>query len=67
MFLGIGLSIFSAVLATIYTFKPQVRTEYYLYGDFLVSPVLQNATVSQLFCLIIAYVLGEAMASKSSI
>ncbi|KAH8083293.1 OPT oligopeptide transporter [Cristinia sonorae] len=44
-FLGIGLSVFSSVLATIYTFKPQ------------------NATVSQLFCLIIAYVLGTAMAS----
>ncbi|THH26497.1 hypothetical protein EUX98_g7691 [Antrodiella citrinella] len=45
VFLGIGLSVFSSVLATIYTFKPQ------------------NATVSQLFCLIIAYVLGTAMAS----
>ncbi|KAI0700199.1 OPT oligopeptide transporter [Cytidiella melzeri] len=44
IFLGIGLSIFSSVLATIYTFKPQ------------------SSTVSQLFCLIIAYVLGEAMA-----
>ncbi|TCD68164.1 hypothetical protein EIP91_011442 [Steccherinum ochraceum] len=44
-FLGVGLSVFSSVLATIYTFKPQ------------------NATVSQLFCLIIAYVLGTAMAS----
>ncbi|KAI0088413.1 OPT oligopeptide transporter [Irpex rosettiformis] len=44
VFLGLGLSVFSSVLATIYTFKPQ------------------NATVSQLFCLIIAYVLGEAMA-----
>ncbi|KAF8919170.1 OPT oligopeptide transporter protein-domain-containing protein [Mucidula mucida] len=44
VFLGIGLSAFSAVLATIYTFKPQ------------------NASVSQLFCLIIAYVLGEGMA-----
>ncbi|KAI0341506.1 OPT oligopeptide transporter [Trametopsis cervina] len=44
VFLGIGLSVFSAVLATIYTFKPQ------------------NASVSQLFSLIIAYVLGEAMA-----
>ncbi|OSX63333.1 hypothetical protein POSPLADRAFT_1045686 [Postia placenta MAD-698-R-SB12] len=43
-FLGVGLSAFSAVLATIYTFKPQ------------------NATVSQLFCLIIAYVLGTFMA-----
>ncbi|KAK7435512.1 hypothetical protein VKT23_019634 [Stygiomarasmius scandens] len=43
IFLGLGLSAFSAVLATIYTFKPQ------------------NATVSQLFCLIIAYVLGTAM------
>ncbi|THU77231.1 OPT oligopeptide transporter [Dendrothele bispora CBS 962.96] len=43
VFLGFGLSAFSAVLATIYTFKPQ------------------NATVSQLFCLIIAYVLGTAM------
>ncbi|KAF9477961.1 OPT oligopeptide transporter [Pholiota conissans] len=43
--LGVGLSTFSAVLATIYTFKPQ------------------NATVSQLFCLIIAYVLGTAMAA----
>ncbi|KAF7794041.1 hypothetical protein EIP86_005169 [Pleurotus ostreatoroseus] len=47
VFLGVGLSIFSSVLATIYTFKPQVR----------------NATVSQLFCLIIAYVLGTAMHS----
>ncbi|EKM51095.1 uncharacterized protein PHACADRAFT_263059 [Phanerochaete carnosa HHB-10118-sp] len=45
VFLGFGLSVFSAVLATIYTFKPQ------------------NASVSQLFCLIIAYVLGEAMAT----
>lgn len=45
LFLGVGLSVFSAVLATIYTFKPQ------------------NASVSQLFCLIIAYVLGEGMAS----
>ncbi|KAF8156006.1 OPT oligopeptide transporter [Crassisporium funariophilum] len=45
VFLGIGLSIFSSVLGTIYTFKPQ------------------NATVSQLFCLIIAYVLGTAMAA----
>ncbi|KAI0700193.1 OPT oligopeptide transporter [Cytidiella melzeri] len=44
VFLGVGLSIFSAVLATIYTFKPQ------------------NASVSQLFCLVIAYVLGETMA-----
>ncbi|ETW80571.1 oligopeptide transporter [Heterobasidion irregulare TC 32-1] len=43
VFLGIGLSAFSAVLGTIYTFKPQ------------------NATVSQLFSLIIAYVLGTAM------
>ncbi|KAL4253651.1 oligopeptide OPT transporter family protein [Abortiporus biennis] len=43
LFLGIGLSAFGAVLATIYTFKPQ------------------NATVSQLFCLIIAYILGTAM------
>ncbi|KAK0210275.1 OPT oligopeptide transporter protein-domain-containing protein [Desarmillaria ectypa] len=43
-FLGVGLSAFSSVLATIYTFKPQ------------------NATVSQLFCLIIAYVLGTSMA-----
>ncbi|GJE86746.1 OPT oligopeptide transporter [Phanerochaete sordida] len=45
VFLGLGLSVFSAVLATIYTFKPQ------------------NASVSQLFCLIIAYVLGEGMAT----
>ncbi|KAJ7678482.1 OPT oligopeptide transporter [Mycena rosella] len=45
IFLGVGLSAFSAVLATIYTFKPQ------------------NASVSQLFCLIIAYVLGTAMHS----
>ncbi|CAA7267213.1 unnamed protein product [Cyclocybe aegerita] len=45
VFLGIGLSAFSSVLGTIYTFKPQ------------------NATVSQLFCLIIAYVLGTAMAA----
>ncbi|KAI0945261.1 hypothetical protein AcW1_001521 [Taiwanofungus camphoratus] len=45
VFLGVGLSVFSAVLATIYTFKPQ------------------NATVSQLFCLIIAYVLGTLMAT----
>ncbi|EIN12728.1 OPT oligopeptide transporter [Punctularia strigosozonata HHB-11173 SS5] len=45
VFLGIGLSAFSSVLATIYTFKPQ------------------NASVSQLFCLIIAYVLGTAMHS----
>ncbi|PCH45026.1 OPT oligopeptide transporter [Wolfiporia cocos MD-104 SS10] len=44
-FLGTGLSAFGAVLATIYTFKPQ------------------NATVSQLFCLIIAYVLGTLMAA----
>ncbi|KZV85364.1 OPT superfamily oligopeptide transporter [Exidia glandulosa HHB12029] len=43
--LGIGLSAFGSVLATIYTFKPQ------------------NASVSQLFCLIIAYVLGTAMHS----
>ncbi|CAK5277553.1 unnamed protein product [Mycena citricolor] len=43
IFLGVGLSAFSSVLATIYTFKPQ------------------NATVSQLFCLIIAYLLGTAM------
>ncbi|KAF9047508.1 OPT oligopeptide transporter protein-domain-containing protein [Panaeolus papilionaceus] len=48
VFLGIGLSVFSAVLATIYTFKPQ------------------NASVSQLFCLIIAYVLGTAMAALPS-
>ncbi|KAJ3901475.1 OPT oligopeptide transporter [Lentinula edodes] len=48
VFLGIGLSAFSSVLGTIYTFKPQ------------------NATVSQLFCLIIAYVLGTAMASIPS-
>ncbi|KJA17574.1 hypothetical protein HYPSUDRAFT_206043 [Hypholoma sublateritium FD-334 SS-4] len=45
LFLGVGLSAFSAVLSTIYTFKPQ------------------NATVSQLFCLIIAYVMGTAMAA----
>ncbi|KAF7307796.1 OPT oligopeptide transporter [Mycena kentingensis (nom. inval.)] len=45
LFLGIGLSAFASVLATIYTFKPQ------------------NASVSQLFCLIIAYVLGTAMHS----
>ncbi|KAM5530628.1 hypothetical protein V8D89_015697 [Ganoderma adspersum] len=45
VFLGIGLSAFTSVLATIYTFKPQ------------------NATVSQLFCLIIAYLLGTAMHS----
>ncbi|KAL0948807.1 hypothetical protein HGRIS_008935 [Hohenbuehelia grisea] len=45
IFLGIGLSAFSSVLGTIYTFKPQ------------------NATVSQLFCLIIAYVMGTAMAA----
>ncbi|PIL27341.1 transporter [Ganoderma sinense ZZ0214-1] len=45
LFLGIGLSAFTSVLATIYTFKPQ------------------NASVSQLFCLIIAYVLGTAMHS----
>ncbi|KAI0330064.1 OPT oligopeptide transporter [Cubamyces sp. BRFM 1775] len=45
VFLGIGLSAFTSVLSTIYTFKPQ------------------NATVSQLFCLIIAYVLGTAMHS----
>ncbi|KAL1746910.1 OPT oligopeptide transporter protein-domain-containing protein [Schizophyllum fasciatum] len=45
IFLGIGLSAFTSVLATIYTFKPQ------------------NATVSQLFCLIIAYVLGTGMHS----
>ncbi|KAJ7245016.1 OPT oligopeptide transporter protein-domain-containing protein [Mycena haematopus] len=45
IFLGVGLSAFSSVLATIYTFKPQ------------------NASVSQLFCLIIAYVLGTAMHS----
>ncbi|KAF4600327.1 hypothetical protein EYR38_004952 [Pleurotus pulmonarius] len=45
VFLGVGLSAFSSVLGTIYTFKPQ------------------NATVSQLFCLIIAYVLGTAMAA----
>ncbi|KAH9855640.1 OPT oligopeptide transporter [Lenzites betulinus] len=43
--LGIGLSAFTSVLSTIYTFKPQ------------------NASVSQLFCLIIAYVLGTAMHS----
>ena len=43
--LGIGLSAFTSVLATIYTFKPQA------------------ASVSQLFCLIIAYVLGTAMHS----
>ncbi|KAI1798399.1 OPT oligopeptide transporter, partial [Ganoderma leucocontextum] len=47
VFLGIGLSAFTSVLATIYTFKPQ------------------NATVSQLFCLIIAYILGTAMHSTS--
>ncbi|OJT14828.1 Oligopeptide transporter 1 [Trametes pubescens] len=45
VFLGVGLSAFTSVLSTIYTFKPQ------------------NATVSQLFCLIIAYVLGTAMHS----
>ncbi|KAF8962606.1 OPT oligopeptide transporter [Flammula alnicola] len=45
LILGVGLSAFSSVLSTIYTFKPQ------------------NATVSQLFCLIIAYVLGVAMAA----
>ncbi|CCM00442.1 uncharacterized protein FIBRA_02474 [Fibroporia radiculosa] len=45
MFLGTGLSAFGAVLATIYTFKPQ------------------NASVSQLFCLIIAYILGTLMAA----
>ncbi|VDC07714.1 unnamed protein product [Peniophora sp. CBMAI 1063] len=45
IFLGIGLSAFTSVLATIYTFKPQ------------------NASVSQLFCLIIAYVLGTGMHS----
>ncbi|KAJ7086088.1 OPT oligopeptide transporter [Mycena belliarum] len=45
VFLGVGLSAFASVLATIYTFKPQ------------------NASVSQLFCLIIAYVLGTAMHS----
>ncbi|KAJ7510418.1 OPT oligopeptide transporter [Mycena galericulata] len=43
--LGVGLSAFASVQATIYTFKPQ------------------NATVSQLFCLIIAYVFGTAMHS----
>ncbi|KAJ7021594.1 OPT oligopeptide transporter [Mycena alexandri] len=42
IFLGFGLSAFSAV-TTIYTFK------------------VQKASVSQLFCLIIAYVLGTAM------
>ncbi|KAH9478604.1 Oligopeptide transporter 1 [Psilocybe cubensis] len=46
--LGLGLSVFSSVLSTIYTFKPQ------------------NATVSQLFCLIIAYVLGIGMAALPS-
>ncbi|KAF9567140.1 OPT oligopeptide transporter [Agrocybe pediades] len=46
--LGIGLSVFSSVLGTIYTFKPQ------------------NATVSQLFCLIIAYVLGMGMSALPS-
>ncbi|PBK64499.1 OPT oligopeptide transporter [Armillaria solidipes] len=46
IFLGFGLSAFSSVLATIYTFKPQ------------------NASVSQLFCLIIAYVLGTGMAGS---
>ncbi|KAI9058031.1 OPT oligopeptide transporter [Trametes sanguinea] len=45
IFLGLGLSAFTSVLSTIYTFKPQ------------------NATVSQLFCLIIAFVLGTAMHS----
>ena len=45
VFLGIGLSAFTSVLATIYTFKPQA------------------ASVSQLYCLIIAYVLGTAMHS----
>ncbi|KAI0321162.1 OPT oligopeptide transporter [Amylostereum chailletii] len=45
IFLGIGLSAFTSVLGTIYTFKPQ------------------NASVSQLFCLIIAYLLGTAMHS----
>ncbi|KAF5371806.1 hypothetical protein D9758_003457 [Tetrapyrgos nigripes] len=43
IFLGFGLSAFSSVLATIYTFKPQ------------------NNTVSQLFCLVLSYVLGTAM------
>ncbi|TFK90092.1 OPT oligopeptide transporter [Polyporus arcularius HHB13444] len=43
VFLGVGLSAFTSVLSTIYTFKPQ------------------NASVSQLFCLIIAYMLGTAM------
>ncbi|TBU24331.1 OPT oligopeptide transporter [Dichomitus squalens] len=50
VFLGIGLSAFTSVLATIYTFKPQVS-------------ICPNASVSQLFCLIIAYVLGTAMHS----
>ncbi|PPQ96839.1 hypothetical protein CVT26_006008 [Gymnopilus dilepis] len=45
LFLGVGLSAFSSVLGTIYTFKPQ------------------NASVSQLFCLIIAYILGIGMAA----
>ena len=61
LFLGVGLSAFGAVLATIYTFKPQVRHSSPSKSSSAHSTRLQNASVSQLFCLIIAYVLGTAM------
>ena len=60
LFLGVGLSAFGAVLATIYTFKPQVRHLAHQ-QRWSTDPRSQNASVSQLFCLIIAYVLGTAM------
>lgn len=64
--LGTGLSAFGAVLSTIYTFKPQVLHAVHLrqFPKLMKCDYLQNATVSQLFCLIIAYVLGTAMASE---
>lgn len=40
LFLGVGLSVFSAVLATIYTFKPQVRI-----AD--PSPIVHQSHVAQ--------------------
>ena len=63
LFLGVGLSAFSAVghrknnCRISLTCFIQVLSTIYTFKP-------QNATVSQLFCLIIAYVLGTAMAGE---
>lgn len=65
-FLGIGLSAFGAVSVLTYSvlnFERSTKNVSQVLGTiYTFKP--QNASVSQLFCLIIAYVLGEAMASK---